>query len=395
VTHSIVPVILSGGSGTRLWPLSRELTPKQLLALVTRRTLLQDTVLRAQGLAGQGAGGAAEAAEAKEAAKEIGAADAADRLDVAAPMVICNEAHRFLVAEQLREIDTTGARIVLEPGGRNTAPAVAVAALLARGREAGAGKARSPSRDPLLLVMPADHVILDTDAFAAAMSAAVKAAEVGRLVTFGVVPTRPETGYGYIRSGPAQEGGWHLLDRFVEKPDLATAKEYVASGDYLWNSGMFLLSASAYLDELGAVAPAMLSACEAAVAGAEQDGDFLRLGPAFLNSPSDSIDYAVMEKTAHAAVVPLDAGWSDIGSWPALHEVLDKDGDGNVLRGDVIAEACRDSYVFSSNRLVVTLGLDEHVVVETEDAVLVMRHGHAQKLKDVVEGLGRTTKKPP
>ncbi len=395
--HSIVPVILSGGSGTRLWPLSRELTPKQLLALVTRRTLLQDTVLRAQGLAGQAAGGDAAAAEAKDAAEAAEAADAddvVDWLEVAAPMVICNEAHRFLVAEQLREIDATGARIVLEPGGRNTAPAVAVAALLARGGGAGAGgNASSSSHDPLLLVMPADHVILDTEAFASAMSAAVKAAEVGRLVTFGVVPTRPETGYGYIRSGPAQEGGWHLLDRFVEKPDLATARDYVASGDYLWNSGMFLLSASAYLDELRAVAPAMLSACEAAVAGAEQEGDFLRLGPAFLSSPSDSIDYAVMEKTARAAVVPLDAGWSDIGSWPALHEVLDKDGDGNVLRGDVIAQACRDSYVFSSKRLVVTLGLDEHVVVETEDAVLVMRHGHAQKLKDVVEGLGRTTKK--
>jgi mannose-1-phosphate guanylyltransferase / mannose-6-phosphate isomerase len=364
VTRSIVPVILSGGSGTRLWPLSREVTPKQLLALVTQRTLLQDTVLRARAVgSGGGAGGAR-----------------AEGPHVESPVVICNESHRFMVAEQLREVDAGGARIVLEPAGRNTAPAVAVAAIMA-------------PPDALLLVMPADHVITDTAAFAAAMSSAINAAAVGRLVTFGVVPTRAETGYGYIRRGPAQEGGWHLLDRFVEKPDAATAKDYLASGEYLWNSGMFVFTARTFLDVLAAHAPAMIDACRAAVADAEEDSDFLRLGPAFLDCPSDSIDYAVMEKTAHAAVVPLDAGWSDIGSWPALHEVLDKDGDGNVLRGDVIAEGCRDSYVLSTSRLVVTLGLDEHVVVETDDAVLVMRYGHAQKLKDVVEGLGRTTKK--
>lgn len=389
--HSIVPVILSGGSGTRLWPLSRELTPKQLLALVSQRTMLQDTVLRAKGLerrAGEGDAAAPSAAT-------------AERLSVAAPMVICNEAHRFLVAEQLRKIDAEGGPIVLEPAGRNTAPAVAVAALLAQRSGVGAeaswagtdvAGSRPAAQDPLLLVMPADHVIRDTAAFSAAMSSAIQAATVGRLVTFGVVPTHPETGYGYVRRGPVQDGGWHLLDRFVEKPDLATAKDYLSSGDYLWNSGMFVFSARAYLDELATHAPAMIDACKAAVDKAEQDSDFLRLGPAFLNSPSDSIDYAVMEKTAHAAVVPLDAAWSDIGSWPALHEVLDKDGDGNVLRGDVIAEGCRDSYVLSTRRLVVALGLDEHVVVETDDAVLVMRHGHAQKLKDVVEGLMRAGK---
>jgi mannose-1-phosphate guanylyltransferase / mannose-6-phosphate isomerase len=352
VPQAIVPVVLSGGSGTRLWPLSRPLTPKQLLALVTHRTLLQDTVLRARALG-----------------------DA-----VTAPLVVCNEAHRFAVAEQLEEIGAGVGRIVLEPTGRNTAPAVAVAALLAL---------RETESDPLLLVMPADHVILDSDAFFAAVAVAVRAAADGRLVTFGVVPTRPETGYGYIRRGAAQPGGWHRLEQFVEKPDADTAKAYLRSGEYLWNSGMFLFSARAYLAELARQAPAMVEACTAAVERAAVDNDFLRLGGAFVQSPSDSIDYAVMEKTDRAAVVPLAAGWSDIGSWPALHEVLEKDGDGNVLRGEVIAEGCRDSYVLSSGRLVVTLGLDEHVVVETEDAVLVMAHGHAQRLKDVVEGLAR------
>jgi mannose-1-phosphate guanylyltransferase / mannose-6-phosphate isomerase len=352
VPQAIVPVVLSGGSGTRLWPLSRPLTPKQLLALVTHRTLLQDTVLRARALG--------EA--------------------VMAPLVVCNEAHRFAVAQQLEDIGAGVGRIVLEPAGRNTAPAVAVAALLAlRGTES----------DPLLLVMPADHVILDSDAFFAAVAVAVRAAEHGRLVTFGVVPTRPETGYGYIRQGAAQPGGWHRLEQFVEKPDSDTARAYLRSGEYLWNSGMFLFSAQVYLAELARHAPAIVEACTAAVERAAVDRDFLRLGGAFVQSPSDSIDYAVMEKTDRAAVVPLAAGWSDIGSWPALHEVLDKDGDGNVLRGDVIAEGCRDSYVHSNGRLVVTLGLDEHVVVETEDAVLVMAPGHAQRLKDVVEGLAR------
>ncbi len=374
MTHSIVPVILSGGSGTRLWPLSRSLTPKQLLALVSHRTLLQDTVLRIQSLARRG--------DAESLQDDAGGSQGATLLAAAPPMVICNESHRFLVAEQLRELGVAGGRVVLEPVGRNTAPAVAVAAMMAL-RERG-------GEDALLLVMPADHVILNTAAFATAVSAAVEAALAGRLVTFGVVPTRPETGYGYIQRGAEQAGGWHLLDRFVEKPDLTTAKQYLLSGAYLWNSGMFLLSARAYLDELTRHAPAMVSACAKAVDGAESDSDFLRLGPAFMESPSDSIDYAVMEKTSGAAVVPLDAGWSDIGSWPALHEVLDKDGDGNVLRGNVIAEGCRDSYVLSSGRLVVTLGLDEQVVVETEDAVLVMAHSHAQKLKDVVEALART-----
>jgi mannose-1-phosphate guanylyltransferase / mannose-6-phosphate isomerase len=375
----IVPVVLSGGSGTRLWPLSRPLTPKQLLALVTHRTLLQDTVLRAKALGDT----------------------------VTAPLVICNEAHRFAVAAQLEEIEAgvgpaavpARGRIVLEPAGRNTAPAVAVAALLAL-RDAGdrQGAGSDPTvggDDPMLLVMPADHVILDTDAFAAAVAAAVRAAAGGRLVTFGVVPTRPETGYGYIRRGAAQADGWHRLERFVEKPDAATAKKYLLSGEYLWNSGMFLFSARAYLDELARYAPAMVEACTAAVDGAVQESDFLRLGSAFLESPSDSIDYAVMEKTDRAAVVPLDAGWSDIGSWPALHEVLEKDGDGNVLRGTVVAEGCRDSYVLASGRLVVTLGLDEHVVVETDDAVLVMAHGHAQRLKDVVEGLEAVSGRTP
>jgi mannose-1-phosphate guanylyltransferase/mannose-6-phosphate isomerase len=349
----IIPIVLSGGSGTRLWPLSRELHPKQLLALVTERTLLQETLLRT---------------------RRFGAGDAVS------PIVVCNESHRFLVAEQLRQIDSTPRAIVLEPAGRNTAPAVAVAALLAQ--------AAAPAGvDPILLVLPADHVILDPRAFAAAVEAAVEAAESeGRLVTFGIVPDKPETGYGYLLKG-ASRGRWSLLEAFVEKPDLATAERYVESGRYLWNSGMFVFSASAYLEELGRHAPAMLEQSGAAIAGAERGEDFTRLGPAFLECPADSIDYAVMEKTRNAAVVALDAGWSDVGSWSALHEVLEKGAAGNVLRGDVIAEGCTNSYVAAHGRLVAAVGLDGIIVVETPDAVLVMAAEHSQRIKQVVDAL--------
>jgi mannose-1-phosphate guanylyltransferase / mannose-6-phosphate isomerase len=352
----VVPVILSGGSGTRLWPLSRERTPKQLLPLVTPRTLLQDTALRASALQGE------------------------------APIVICNEAHRFQVAEQLRAIGHAPGAIVLEPAGRNTAPAVAVAALLAMKQARDSAVDRASDADPLLMVLPADHVVLDLEAFAAAARAALRAAEEGRLVTFGVSPNKPETGYGYIRRG-ADRGDWAVLEQFVEKPDHVTAKRYVTSGRYLWNSGMFVLPAGAYLSELGRFAPAILEACTRAVETADVDQDFTRLGACFEDCPADSIDYAVMERTDRAAVVPLDAGWSDVGSWPALQEILHSDGYGNVLRGDVIAENCRDSYVAAHSRLVVALGLDEHVVVETPDAVLVMARRESQKLKDVVESL--------
>jgi len=314
--QGIVPVILSGGSGTRLWPLSRELEPKQLLPLVTDRTLLQDTLLRTQALA-------------------------ADRL--LPPIVVCTEAHRFLVAGQCREIGVQPRAIVLEPAGRNTAPAVAVAALLAgaegdsdRGREAAPTEA-----NPILLVLPADHVILDTGAFVAAVEVAMEAAAVGKLVTFGVVPDRPETGYGYLLKGEAH-GGWSQLMHFVEKPDLPTAQEYLASGRYLWNSGMFLFTARAYLDELERLAPEMLAKCRAAVAAADRDADFTRLGAAFLECPADSIDYAVMEKARNAAVVPLDAGWSDVGSWAALHAVLDKEFAALETRRQLLADRLLD-----------------------------------------------------
>ena len=356
--RAIVPVVLSGGSGTRLWPLSRELQPKQFLPLVTELTLFQETVQRAASLADL----------------------------VRPPLVVCNDAHRFLVAEQLRAIGVRPEAIVLEPAGRNTAPAAGVAALLVARAEAK--RARSQGADPLLLVLPADHVILDSEAFGAAVAAAVPAAADGYLVTFGVVPDKPETGYGYLLRGEPL-GTCSLLDKFVEKPDLATAQGYVDSGRYLWNSGMFLLSAAAFVRELGVHAPSMLAACERAVAEAVVDQDFTRLGAAFLDCPSISIDYAVMEKTARAAVVPLSAGWSDVGSWPALHDVLRKDADGNVTVGDVLTEACSGSYVVARSRLVAAVGLTDIVVVETSDAVLVMARARAQDVKLIVDALKR------
>jgi mannose-1-phosphate guanylyltransferase/mannose-6-phosphate isomerase len=295
---------------------------------------------------------------------------------------VCNEAHRFLVAEQLRELGVTAQATVLEPAGRNTAPALAVAALLARESAAQNGSAT-------LAVLPADHVIGDNAAFAAALDVAVEAAAEGRLVTFGVVPHRPETGYGYLLRGP-DRGNWSTLERFVEKPDLATAQRYVDSGHYLWNSGMFVFEAETYLSELARLAPGIREAAEAAVAEAVRDRDFVRLGPAFARCPSDSIDYAVMEKTERAAVVPLDAGWSDVGSWSALHDVLDKDPSGNVLRGEVLAAGCRNSYIAANGRLVAALGLDDMVVVATDDAVLVIKRDEAQNVKQIVDLLAQT-----
>ena len=344
----LVPLILSGGSGTRLWPMSRELTPKQFLPLVTDLSLLQETLRRAQSLGAF----------------------------VQRPIIVCNEAHRFLVAEQARAISIEPRAIVLEPAGRNTAPAVAVGALIAE----------SFATDPLLLVLPADHVILDTAAFASAVTAAIAAARDGRLVTFGVVPDKPETGYGYVARGE-DRGGWHPVERFVEKPDLRTAQGYVDSGRYYWNSGMFLFAASTFLRELAGHAPAMVDPCRRALAQAAVDADFTRLGQAFLESPSNSIDYAVMEKTERAAVVPLAAGWSDVGSWPALHDVLPKDASGNVVVGDVLLEQCTRSYVVSSGRTVAAIGLDAVVVIETADAVLVMARDNAQDVKKIVEAL--------
>ena len=353
----LIPGILSGGSGTRLWPLSRDLYPKQFLPLVGEKTLFQDTVIRLKGLKAE------------------------------APVVVCNEHHRFIVAEQLRQLDSRAGSIVLEPIGRNTAPAVAVAAMAAL-RLAGDSVV-----DPLLLVMPADHVLRDVPAFQAAVLAGATAAAAGKLVTFGIVPTKPETGYGYIRRG-SSEGQVHAVAAFVEKPDRARAEGYIASGEYFWNSGMFLFGAKRYLAELAKHAPQMLSACEAAFAASGEDLDFTRLSKElFGQCPSDSIDYAVMEKTDSAVMVALDAGWSDVGSWSALHETCEADANGNVTHGDVVAEDTRGSYVYSSGRLVATVGLDDMVVVETKDAIMVAPKHKVQDVKNLVnrlKALGRT-----
>ena len=360
----LTPLILSGGSGTRLWPLSRELYPKQLLPLVGPRTLLQETVARVAGLP-----------------------------DLGAPIVVCNESHRFMVAEQLRELGSPAQAIILEPVGRNTAPAVAVAALVALA-QVRKGDARLDS-DPLLLVLPADHVIRDVAAFQDAVTTGRVAAEQGKLVTFGVVPDRAETGYGYIRRKNGDRPNSKMgsvpifpVQEFVEKPDAATAQHYVDSGDYYWNSGMFLFRATAFLAELERHAPAMLSACQDAVAAATRDLDFTRLPKQeFAACPSDSIDYAVMEKTELAVVVPLDAGWSDVGSWSALHDALPSDTHGNVTTGDVLVEGATGCYLHSTSRLIGAVGLKDHVVVETKDAVLVAPRDRVQDVKQLVAQL--------
>ncbi|MBE2291068.1 MAG: mannose-1-phosphate guanylyltransferase/mannose-6-phosphate isomerase, partial [Xanthomonadaceae bacterium] len=325
----MIPVILSGGSGTRLWPLSREAYPKQFLPLAGEDTMLQATWQRVAALAS------------------------------GAPLVVANEEHRFMVAEQLRQAGCVPAAILLEPTGRNTAPAIAVAAL----------QATAEGADPLLLVLPSDHVVADPAAFRAAVARAVPAAEAGRLVTFGIVPTGPETGYGYIKAiaGQGAQAAVLKVDRFVEKPDAATAAQYVASGEYFWNSGMFLFRASCYLAELERHAPAMLTDCRAAFAGASRDADFVRLDKAaFAACPSDSIDYAVMEKTAEAAVLPIAVGWNDVGSWSALWEVAEQDGDGNAHHGDVLALDCRNTLAWADRRLVAMIGLRDVVVVDSD-----------------------------
>ena len=339
------PVLLSGGSGTRLWPLSREAYPKQFLPLAGSETMLQATWQRVQALAD------------------------------AAPIVVAGEEHRFLVAEQLRQIGAPTPAIVLEPAGRNTAPAIAAAAM----------QAMAGGDDPLLLVLPSDHVVRDADAFRAAVQRAMPAADAGALVTFGIVPDAPETGFGYIQAA-AGEGVRKVL-RFVEKPDATTAQAYLEAGGYYWNSGMFLLRASRYLQELTRFQPAMVAAVQAAMEAAVRDGDFIRLDKtAFAACPADSIDYAVMEKTDAAAVLPVDIGWNDVGSWSALWEVSPQDADGNATHGDVIAIDSRNSYAYA-RRLVALVGVDDLVVVETDDAVLVARKDRVQQVKDVVAQL--------
>ncbi len=346
---NLIPVILSGGSGTRLWPLSRESHPKQFLPLLGDRSLLQMTWLRLRGLPG-----------------------------MSPPLVVANEEHRFLVAEQLRLVEATPSALVLEPVGRNTAPAIAVAAM----------RAMADGGDPVLLVLPSDHVIADEPGFRAAVLRAMPAAEAGELVTFGIVPTAPETGYGYIKAA-AGEGVRPVLE-FVEKPDAQTAQGYLASGDYFWNSGMFAFRASRYLEELQRTRPAMVAAARESLDKAARDADFLRLDKdAFAACPSDSIDYAVMESTDRAAVLPIDVGWNDVGSWSALWSVVDQDGDGNAHRGDVVARDCRNTLAIGDKRLIALIGLDDVVVVDTDDAVLVARRDRVQEVKDVVATLKR------
>jgi len=344
----LTPVLLSGGVGSRLWPVSREAHPKQFLPLAGELTMLQETIRRTSGL------------------------------DAAPPLVVCNEEHRFMVAEQLRQLEVEAGALILEPVGRNTAPAVALAAL----------QAVAPDPDAVLLVLPADHIISDVDAFVAAVGKAHAPAREGRLMTFGVVPTAPETGYGYIKCGPALGDDLFELERFVEKPDEATACGYLEQGGYLWNSGMFLLGAQAYLDELQRLAPDMLASCRDAMAAATADMHFVRPDPAiFERCPADSIDYAVMEKTDRGGVVSLDCGWSDVGAWSALWEVADRDPEGNVCRGDVILENSRGNYIRSDSRLVAATGVENLVVIETADAVLVADRGRVQQVKSIVNRL--------
>ncbi|RKZ41232.1 MAG: mannose-1-phosphate guanylyltransferase/mannose-6-phosphate isomerase [Gammaproteobacteria bacterium] len=346
----LTPVILSGGVGSRLWPLSRESYPKQLLALVGHQTLLQDTVTRLEGLANQ-----------------------------SAPLMVCNENHRFLVAEQLRNIGVSAAHIILEPIGRNTAPATAVAALTAL----------SCDPEALLLVLPADHIIADAAVFREAVTAGIPLAQANYLVTFGIVPNRPETGYGYINAIDSIENTAALsVKRFVEKPDLNTAQQYIDSGEYYWNSGMFLFKASQYIKELESYAPAIMKACRESIHNASKDQDFLRLeAEVFKNCPSDSIDYAVMENTHAAVVIPLNAGWNDVGAWSSLWEISEQDSEGNVTLGDVLSEKVRDCYLRAEHRLLAAIGVENLMIVETADAVLVAHKEHVQDVKQIVSQL--------
>ncbi|MFC3120010.1 mannose-1-phosphate guanylyltransferase/mannose-6-phosphate isomerase [Agaribacter flavus] len=347
------PIILAGGSGSRLWPKSRAALPKQFLRLTSEHTMLQDTILRLP------------------------------REKVETALVICNEAHRFLAAEQLRQISVKSEGVLLEPIGRNTAPAIAVAAMLAA------------KKDPeqVLLILAADHLIDDQSALTSAIEKAEELALKNKLVTFGIVPTEPHTGYGYIKSGDSINNGFEV-SKFVEKPEFHTAKEYLKSGEYYWNSGMFMFKAGVYLDELKKFRHDIYSACEQACNQTSSDLDFIRLDKeAFAACPDESIDYAVMEKTAHACMVPLDAGWNDVGSWSSLWETSQKDSDGNVCVGDTILHDVKNSYVNAEDRMVSIIGLNDVVVVETKDAVMVADRNKVQHIKNVVNTL-KAEKRP-
>ncbi|MGZ8136079.1 MAG: mannose-1-phosphate guanylyltransferase/mannose-6-phosphate isomerase [Methylococcaceae bacterium] len=343
----MIPVILSGGSGTRLWPLSRSQYPKQFLPLASEHTMVQDTLLRLEGIEG-----------------------------LKAPIAVCNEDHRFIMAEQLWEIDAKPAAIILEPMGKNTAPAVAMAALTAE------------SEDDVLLVLPADHVISNLVVFHNAIEQAKLLAMQGFLVTFGILPTEPETGYGYIKRDTLTQGDAYNVAAFVEKPDAETAKQYLQTGDYFWNSGMFAFTAGSFLRELEKFNPKMLSVCKQALKVAKIDMDFIRLDKAiFSTCPSDSIDYAVMEKTDKAVVIPLDAGWNDLGSWSALWDISDKDQFGNAISGDVLTVDTKNSFIHAEHKLVTTIGIHGLVVVVTKDAVMIAAKDKVQEVKQIVTQL--------
>lgn len=347
----ITPVILSGGSGTRMWPLSRKMYPKQFINLHAELTMLQETVDRLQGL------------------------------EINSPIIVCNEDHRFIVAEQLRQIGFEHPHILLEPEGKNTAPAIALAAFYDQSAN---------GEDSLLLVLAADHIIVETEAFHQAVMHAVEAAKEHKLVTFGIVPTKPEIGYGYIQFDASKKQVVSEVTGFVEKPDMVTAEKYLAAENYLWNSGMFLFSAGQYLQELERYQPDIFQITQSAMADTSSDFDFIRVNAEiFSNCPSDSIDYAVMEKTEHAMVVPLDAGWDDIGSWSSLWQINDKDDDGNSIQGDVMLFDAHNNLAISESRLLTAVGVDDLIMVETKDAVMIASRDKSQQVKEIVERLKR------
>lgn len=344
----ITPVILAGGSGTRLWPLSRELYPKQMLCLTDDHTMLQNTLLRLKDFKG-----------------------------ISPPIIVCNEEHRFMAAEQLRQISISASSILLEPVGRNTAPAICTAAL----------KALAHGKDPVLLVLPADHVIENRSNFYAAIEHGKIHAENNELVTFGIIPDAPETGYGYIKKGVKIQGSPNAftIEAFVEKPDIETAKNYLSSGEYCWNSGMFMFKASIIIKELELFVPDIVAECRASMEKGVEDLDFFRLDKeSFALSPADSIDYAVMEHTKKAVMIPFEAGWNDLGSWNALWKAGEKDENSNVTRGDVLLFDVKNSYFYSESRLIAAIGLEDHVVIETKDAVLVASRSKVKDVKTLV-----------
>ena len=342
----IIPIIMAGGSGTRLWPLSRSLYPKQFLSLINENSLLQETLKRLDGL------------------------------NCLPPVIVSNNEHRFIVAEQLRQFGVDDFQIILEPVGRNTAPAVALAAL----------KSLELHGDHHMLVLAADHAIQDIEAFHAAVLAAEQESVDNKLVTFGIVPTKPETGYGYIKKGEQVKNSVFKVNSFVEKPDLETAKNYLEQKCYLWNSGMFMFKASVYLDELKKFRPDILAACKESLSSASTDLDFIRLNSdVFAECPDESIDYAVMEKTQDCVVIPLDADWSDIGSWTSLWEISEKDEHENVSHGDVINYNSRNNYIYSEGSLISTVGVNNLIIVQTKDALLVAQQDNVQDIKKIVE----------